>query len=197
MARRSGMSSEPTRAGFTLVELAVVVALLAVVAAIAAPRFASASARARLDAASSRVVNDISITAASARAASASRQMVFNTLEDQYVMMGVPSRGAFVNRSVRLSGQPYETNLVSASFDGSPLLSMNGYGLAEFSGAINLAVGKLGRRIVLLKGGSSVQVEALELNADASGDVMPGIRRVTSQVTLDAAASAVTFKRAN
>jgi hypothetical protein len=62
---------------------------------------------------------------------------------------------------------------------------------------INLAVGKLGRRIVLLKGGSSVQVDALELNSEASGDVMPSVRRVTSQVTHDAATAAGVGKRAN
>jgi prepilin-type N-terminal cleavage/methylation domain-containing protein len=135
MARSSGTSSDPGRRGFTLVELAVVVALLAVIAAVAVPRFASASARARLDAATARVVNDISITAASARAAGASRQIVFSAGTDEYLMIGVPSRGAFTNRQVQLAGQPYDTNLVSASFDGSPLLAMNGYGVADFGGS--------------------------------------------------------------
>ncbi|MEO1535168.1 MAG: prepilin-type N-terminal cleavage/methylation domain-containing protein [Planctomycetota bacterium] len=193
-ALHAGIASKPVGRGFTLVELAVVIAVLAVVAAVAVPRFASASARSRLDAAAARVTNDIALLSATAQAASTDRQAVFDSFSDQYVLLGVRDRGRMLNRGVNLGTAPFETNLVSATFDGSPLLTMNGYGVAETSGTINLAVGSFGKRIVLLAGSSSVQVRTMELNSPATGDVMPSVRRVSSDVTIDAAVPPATAR---
>ncbi|MEO0630422.1 MAG: hypothetical protein AAFY46_06805, partial [Planctomycetota bacterium] len=142
-----------------------------------------------------QVTNDIALLAATAQAASTDRQAVFDSFSDQYVLLGVRDRGRMLNRSVNLGTAPFETNLVNASFDGSPLLTMNGYGVAETSGTINLAVGSFGKRIVLLAGSSSVQVRTMELNSPATGDVMPSVRRVSGDETIDAAVPPVNARK--
>ncbi|MEL6497780.1 MAG: prepilin-type N-terminal cleavage/methylation domain-containing protein [Planctomycetota bacterium] len=186
MAQRSGTHSDrDLRAAFTLVELIVVIAIVAVIAAIAIPRFSLASVRSRLDAAASRVVSDIAISSSTARADGSVRQVIFDSFSDTYIMMGVPSRGGLPNRMVELRGPPYETNIVSSSFDGLPLLGLNGYGLFETDGVINLGAGALAKRIVVTRGSSSVRVESMELNDVADGDVLPSVRVVADQVTLD------------
>lgn len=178
-------SNLTVRRGFTLVELAVVIAVLAVVSAVAIPRFASASARSRLDAAAARVVQDIAITASSAQAVGADRQLVFDSSTDEYLLVGVRTRGGGMFRSVKLGDPPYETNVVSATFDGAPLLTLNGYGVPETAGTIDLAVGRYAKRILLNAGTSAVQVRSLELADDTSGDVMPSVTRDTDEGTVD------------
>ncbi|MEM1072498.1 MAG: prepilin-type N-terminal cleavage/methylation domain-containing protein [Planctomycetota bacterium] len=186
MARRSGTHSDRSRLrGFTLVELVIVVAVIAVIAAIAVPRFSVAQVRSKLDAAASRVVNDIGISSNTARADGSARQIVYDPFSDAYVMMGVRSRGGVLNRMVELRGPPYDTNIVSATFDGLPMLVVNGHGLVEGSGVISLGVGSLGKRIVVTSGSSSVRVDSLELNDIADGNVLPSVRVVTGQVTVD------------
>ncbi len=193
MAQRSGTRSSLSRRGFTLVELAVVIAVLAVISAVAIPRFASASARSRLDAAAARVVQDIAVSAASAQAMGSDRQMVFDAPTDQYLLVGVRTRGGGTFRSVRLGDPPYETNIVSATFEGSPLLRLSGYGVPETTGTINLAVGRQGKRIVLNAGTAAVQVRSLDLSDDATGDVLPSVTRDVDAGTIDIGAS-VSFR---
>lgn len=180
-----GVTSKPNRRGFTVVELVVVIAVIATVSAVAIPRFASASARSRLEAASSRIVQDIGLVAASASAIGADRQIVFNAPSDEYVMMGVAGRGRFANRTVKMGTAPYNTNIVSAVFEGAPLLTCNGFGLSETDGTIDLAVGRYGKRILITGGTTTIRVRSFELNASGDGDVMPSVRQVTSDVSID------------
>ncbi|MEO1715866.1 MAG: hypothetical protein AAFR76_02030, partial [Planctomycetota bacterium] len=53
------------------------------------------------------------------------------------------------------------------------------------SGVISLGAGSLGKRIVVTSGSSSVRVDSLELNDIADGNVLPSVRVVTGQVTVD------------
>ncbi len=189
MPARLGATSSrgglPRSTGFTLVELVIVIAVLAVISAVAIPRFASASARSRLDAAALRVVQDIGIASSSAAAAGANRQLVFEPLSDQYAVVGVRTRGGGFFRSVKLGDPPYEVNVVSATFGGSPLLVLNGHGVSESDGTINLAVGRYGKRILLAEGTASVQIRSLDLASDGNSDVMPGVTRDSDEGTVD------------
>lgn len=189
-----GATSKPARRGFSLIELVVVVIVIAIASAVAVPRFASASARSRVDAATGKLIQDLGIVASSAQAVGADRQIVFDPTSETYVMMGVPGRGRLTHRTMRLGDPPYDANLVSASFDGAPLLSFNGYGLAETDGQIDLAVGVHSRRIILTGGSASLAVRSAELTAPATGSTLPSVRQVTGQRTIDANAAEVSRK---
>ncbi|MEL7240264.1 MAG: prepilin-type N-terminal cleavage/methylation domain-containing protein [Planctomycetota bacterium] len=171
--------------GFTLVETAVVVVIVAVLAAVAIPSFAGASARSRVDAAAARIVQDIGVASATAAASSSPRMIIFSAAQDAYVLAGVKSGSSSLHRQVDLGGPPYNTNIVSASFESAAFLTLNGFGVAGSGGVIDIAVGTNARRIRLTGGSSALEVRSMELTRKADTDVLPSIRRVLSAVTVD------------
>jgi len=128
--------------GFTLIELALVVAIVVVFAAIAAPRYAQASARYRLDLAARRVAADLRLAQSAAKATSTSCTVVFSTGTDQYELVGVPaSDGQAGNYTVCLSDEPYNTDLTGAQFNGAVQVVFSGWGVPNQGGTVTLAIG--------------------------------------------------------
>lgn len=105
-------------AGFTLIEVLMVVAIMAVLSAIAVPRVTGSLARQRAMAAAKRVASDLEYARASAMAGSTSRKVVFNPLRGAYVLhdIGNPldrSPGSYL---VRVSEPPYQSAIAAVSF---------------------------------------------------------------------------------
>lgn len=128
--------------GFTLMELALVVAIVVIFAAIAAPRYAQASARYRLDLAARRVAADLRLAQSAAKATSASCTVIFSTGTDQYELVGVPaSDGQAGNYTVRLSDEPYKADLTGANFNAAAEVVFSGWGVPNQGGTVTLAIG--------------------------------------------------------
>jgi prepilin-type N-terminal cleavage/methylation domain-containing protein len=109
--------------GFSLLELVLVTAIIAVMAAIAVPRFGRASGRYRADLAARRIVADLAYLQSAARRSSCLKRAVFDSGADQYTMEGI----ADMDRpgqvyTVNLSDPKYGADLASATFQNS-----NGY----------------------------------------------------------------------
>lgn len=141
--------------GFSLVEVVMVLAIVAILALIAAPRYARALTQYRAEAAARRIVGDLELARAAARSSSSSRQVAFNTSTDRYELVGVTATqaagsGAYV---VRLAEEPYGVDLLTASFGGSATLEFNGYGLPVAGGSITLRVGDRVRTITVSAAG--------------------------------------------
>src|SRR6185436_19007970 len=103
--------------GFTLVELVVVLCIMGVVAAIAAPRYGAAIARQRVDGAANRIASDLAYARSVARMTSSSVNVVFDPPHDRYAIPGAPDPitngpGAY---TVDLSLAPYRGNLVGGA----------------------------------------------------------------------------------
>ena len=137
------------RAGFTLLELVVVLAVSAVIAAITVPRYASAMARYRANFAAKRVAADLELAAATARNASGSRTVTFKTNRTYTIDSTTDlDRGSSTYR-VRLDLEPYNASTLKADFGSKSFVVFDGYGTPNTGGAVWVQVGSVERKISL------------------------------------------------
>lgn len=140
-------SSSPTRA-FSLVEVLLVVAIMGIIAAMAAPRYAAALNSYRADATARRIAADISMAQARARTTSSSRTIVFDADSNTYKIAGERDLSVSTDTyTVDLSGSPYFARLSRFGFGGNATLSFNGYGVPSGAGTVLISVGATTRTV--------------------------------------------------
>ena len=136
--------------GFTLVELLLVVIIIGVAAGIAAPRYAGAIARYRVESAACRIAADLAMAQGAARSSSAGRTVQFDTAQGRYRVVGVASfdnsAAAYI---VDLRSLPYEVTLESAELGGNAEVTFDGYGVPDSGGKIVVRAGSFGRAVLL------------------------------------------------
>ena len=146
----SGADRRHVAPAFTLVELTLVVLIMGITSAIAAPRYADFIAQNRLDAATRRVVADLNYASRESKHRSASQQVTFDVTGDAYALDGLASitRKSQPN-IVELDEEPYGATIVSANFGEDSILIYDGYGEPDSGGTIVLAVGAHQRTLTL------------------------------------------------
>ena len=114
-----------------------VVAIMAILAAVAIPRMAETVSRYRLEAAKTRILNDLALAQRRARVTGTSRTVRFLPAQEAYRL---PEEAHLDNPSgvyrVQLWREPYEVDLVSADFDGDADLVFDGFGLPDSGGTV-------------------------------------------------------------
>lgn len=123
--------------GFTLVELVLVLVIAGVLAAIAAPRFAQATARKQLEAAADRVIADLNRASTRARAASQATTVRFRLAMDRYEADDTGGDAY----TVELGEPPYGVDITQARFGSTTTASFNAYGVPVDTGTVTLARG--------------------------------------------------------
>ena len=137
---------------FTLIEVIVVLAIIAVLAGVAIPRMGASSPRYRIEAAARRVVADIELARQHANQTSSQQAIVFDAASNSYRLPGVTSlddpSGTY---SVELDEAPYDTLIIAVDFDGGAMLTFDGFGTLGGSGngELWLTAGGLQRRIIV------------------------------------------------
>jgi prepilin-type N-terminal cleavage/methylation domain-containing protein len=135
---------------FTLVELVMVLVLVGVLAAVAAPRFARANANYRADLAARRIAADLAFAQRKARASSKQVTVSFAVATHSYQLVNVSD----LDRSsqtyiVKLSAEPYGASLLTADFAGAAQVVFDGYGTPSAAGAVTLRAGGVQRTVTL------------------------------------------------
>lgn len=135
---------------YTLFELVVTMSILTILASVAAPKYAGAVARYKVDSAARKLIADIDQTRALARASGSNRIIRFAPTGDSYTIVGLRTRATVKSDySVSLGAPPYSIKLESASFAGSSELEFNGHGIPTDGGSIVLRGGSITKTIVI------------------------------------------------
>ena len=146
--------------GFTLLELVLVLAIIATLAAIAVPRYQSSAVRYRADLAARRIVADLALAQSNAKAASSSRSVVFSVSTNNYQMPDLPPLdGTVGSYSVQLSKKPYEADITSADFGGDQEVVFNGWGIPDSGGTVVLTVGSEQRTVTVAAETGKTQIQ--------------------------------------
>ena len=150
MKPRTVISYGASLTAFSLLELVLVVAIIAVLSAIALPRYARAVTRYRVQLAGNRIANDLGVARERARSLGASQSVSFDPAGDTYQIPGLESMdGSGGTYTVNLSDKPYKATLVSANFGGSTTVTFDGYGVPDNGGTIVVQIGSVAKTIVL------------------------------------------------
>ena len=138
------------RRAFSLIELLLVLAIMAIAAAIAAPRYAEAVMRYRVDMAARRIIADLEATRIEARVTSKSYTVEFDADNNTYrIFDGTDPDAAAEVRTIDLTKPPYETALQSASFNADSVVVFDGFGQPDSGGSLMLCVGDECRKIAV------------------------------------------------
>jgi prepilin-type N-terminal cleavage/methylation domain-containing protein len=149
----------PTRSvqgrAFSLVELVVVVAILGLVAAIAAPRYGAATGRYRCEMAARRLIADLGAAQDKARACSAPVIVHLYPTKAWYIVENTAPNASPNFSKTDLGADPYFVTYERITLDnGNDDITFDGYGTIDTAGVISLSSGAwLARVTISDKGG--------------------------------------------
>lgn len=153
--RMTGRILRDGLAGFTLIELTLVLAIAATLLAIAVPRYNRALMNYRADTAATQIVAAFERARQEARTSSSPRTVRFNTANHTCaVLIGAAQDVGQLDSQepthrVRLDQSPFYAQLAKVDFNGENLVTFNGYGQATSSGHVVIKAGQLTRTITL------------------------------------------------
>lgn len=145
---RGGLSISPNRTAFSLVELVLVVAMIAVAAAIASPRLGNSSARARAQAAADRLVADFALARQYARSTAAACKVKFTGHTYTIESMTDPLRNTG-SYTVDLSAHPYRVSLSLRDPDRNSTVAFDSRGIPDTDALLGVDAGSVTIRLYL------------------------------------------------
>ena len=141
---------EQRRRGFSMVELVCVVVIIAILSAIAVPRFCNSLARQRVEAVARRIVVDLALAQRHASSANVTQTVQFDVEANDYSLIGMPHPdhpGA--DFDIHVHEEPSGATLVSVDFGGDQELVFDIYGVPDSGGSVVILVGNQLRTITV------------------------------------------------
>jgi prepilin-type N-terminal cleavage/methylation domain-containing protein len=135
------------RRAFTLVELILVAAIIAVISGIAVPRYSASLSNFRARTAARRLAADIALAQSQARATSASKQIEFTAAG--YTIKGIAGLDGAATYTVDITQDPYRAKLTTSFLPTSTVLTFDGYGWPDRGGTITIGSGSATREITV------------------------------------------------
>lgn len=158
----------------SLAELLVVLMIMAILAAIAAPRYAATAQRRRFQSAAQRIHADVALARESARATSSARTLRFSTAANAYELLGSNALRGGRSGNVQLNQAPYNATLTYADFEGASDLVFDGYGRIVTGGELRLQVGNMQGRLAFPAETDGAPAEPAD-EGDDGGGLLGGI----------------------
>lgn len=153
------MSPRTRTAAFSLVELVLVMAIVGITAAIAAPRYARSIAAYSAQAAADRLRADLETARERAKAASSSYSVLFPVGQSAYDIYPTAAPADLSRRStVRLDADPYRASITSVNFEGFNVLTFSGFGLPDHGGAVAVTRGVATYTLTVQSGTGAISV---------------------------------------
>lgn len=137
-----------------------VLAIIGILTAIAAPRYSFAIERYRLEMAANRVAGDIRLAQSLARARGATATISFATSSSTYAIAGLTSTDRVGEAfGVDLSREPFGVKILSVDFAGTNTLTIKGFGTPASGGTVRLTRGTLSTVVSVASGSGEVSVQ--------------------------------------
>ena len=128
--------TRPCRAAFSMTELAIVVLIMGILGAVAAPRFFDSLVFHRVELAARRVKSDLELVRHSARLTSTQQTLTVLGLTYSTSAAVTDLDRPNLAYSVDFSKPPYSLDGISANFGGLTEVHFNGYGLPSSGGTV-------------------------------------------------------------
>lgn len=177
--RASIRGGAPSKRAHSLVEVVIVTAILGLIAGIAAPRLADASARSRARAAAERVASDLRLAMSISRTQALSRRVNFDMGKDFLMIEDLSDMDDSSQVSTTFLGDaPYRADLRWAYFGGSNHVMIDGFGVPAFPGGVVVSAGEERLAVLVHADGSLefrrlTQAELDGLQNNSGADIFP------------------------